>query len=174
MQVVRSGNEDGVHVLSAQHLLVRNRHSCLRDAILQPALEIGNLFVVDIGQRAHLDPGILHEAIGYDGAASPQTNHAQTDAIVGSQDRSIGASVHAPRCNCGGRSGVEEVAAIHREKASFIALYAGAITSAPFFERFSRSSSFSTHPFQPICLMAAATWASGKVPWPRDTRRPFL
>ena len=61
-----------------------------------------------------------------------------------------------------GRSGIKKFTAIHDENASFMALNAGAITSRPPCEWSARSSSFSTHPFQPISRIVAATFRQRK------------
>ncbi len=126
--------------------------------LFEPALEIHCLLVVNVGQRPDLHPRILHKAAANDRSAATQADHPQADTIVGARNGSVGPRIHAARGHCGGCcSSQKKRTAVHWENASFIALNAGAITFSPPCEWSARSSSFSTHPFQPIRLMVEAT-----------------
>ncbi len=54
MQVIRSGNQHRIHVFAIQHLLVLDRNLGLGHVLFEPALKIGNLLVVNVGQRSDL------------------------------------------------------------------------------------------------------------------------
>lgn len=174
VKMIRSGNVDRVDVVAVEEFLVFDEDGGLRDVILEAVLEPGDLLVINFGQRAELNTRILHESFAdYRGTAAG-ADDAEPNTIVGAGNRGIGARIESTRSDSRGGTAIEEFTTIHDEKASFIALNAGATTSAPFLERSSRSSSFSTQPVQPICLMVAATCASGKVPVPSVVSLPFL
>src|SRR5579872_4455678 len=76
VEVIGGGNENRVHVLVVEQLLIFDSCFGCRDVLFEMLLERGDLFVVDVAKGANVHAWILGESVGDDGAAPAETDNA--------------------------------------------------------------------------------------------------
>jgi hypothetical protein len=121
MQMIRGGDEDGVHVVACKDVLIAIGTERGRRAGQQARNELRGLGIVHIADGNDLGSGISQKALATDdSSAAAEADDTETYAIIGAGNASPGASRHGRGGGSGG-AGYKKVTTIHAVKASSMA-----------------------------------------------------